>query len=229
MSSSSILLRPVVTPSCVRFMSSSLRGTCRVLSTTRPTLAPSPRIRSIFRTVGANAGNIGRCATVRSRAPRNRKVRLRSGSHSRQVWLHRLLERHHGGLAIRLTTNRAVCEIAHGAVEAMARIGVEYHLALRTHVPHDARRHLLGKIVGALHAPELRYHQVRLHVLEASRSDGPQVMHADDAIAEVALERGEHATEERRVLLVEQPARRVTHEPEARPHEPEGDEQSDHR
>src|SRR5215467_7943918 len=219
MSSSSILLRPVVTPSCVRFMSSSLRGPWRVLSTTRPTLAPSPRIQSIFRTVEANAGNIECCATVRPRALRNRKVWLRSGGHSRQVRPHRLLERHHGRLAIRLAANRAVSEIAHGAVEAMARIGVEHHLALRPHVPHDARRHLLGEIVGALHAPELRHHQVRFHVLEASRSDSPQMMHADDAVAEVALERGEHATEERRVLLVEQPARRVTHEPEARPHE----------
>src|SRR5215469_14479967 len=200
MSSSSILPRPVVTPSAVRFMSSSFRCPCRARLPARPTLGRSPGKGSIFHTdpchrIYCSVCDLADCPI--------RREPYRA-------------------------TDRTVREIAHGAVDAVAGIGMEDHLALRSQVPHGARRHLLGEIVGALHAPELRHHQMRFDVLEAAGSYGSQMMHTDDAVTEVPLERGEHAVQERWIFLVEEAPGRVPHQLETRPHEPERDEERDH-
>jgi len=43
------------------------------------------------------------------------------------------------------------------------------------------------QLVGALHRPELRHHQVRLHVVNPPGTDAAELVHADVAIAHARL------------------------------------------
>src|SRR4029077_12073326 len=102
------------------------------------------------------------------------------------------------------------------------------HLTLHAQILDDPRRHILRHLVRPVDAPELGYHQMGLDVVETPRTDRAQVMHADHAAADVRLQPTENAGEERRILLVEEAAGCVTHEPKPGPHQREGDDKGDH-
>src|SRR5215470_7253068 len=102
-----------------------------------------------------------------------------------QTWhvgLHGLLEREGRPAAERLAPNGAVVEIAHGAVHAMARIGVNdqlpFHAELLDHPTGEAFREL----VRLVHRPELRHDEMGVHVMETPGTDRPEMMHADHAL-----------------------------------------------
>ena len=98
---------------------------------------------------------------------------------------------------------------------------MEDHLALDAQIPDDPRRQILRDLVRAVHAPELRHDEVSVDVMEASGADGAEVMDPDHALPRRPLERLDEPVQQRRVLLVQEPSRRVAHEPEPRPHERE--------
>ena len=127
----------------------------------------------------------------------------------------------------RLAAHGAVGEIADGAVRAVARVGVEDHLAVHRHLLDHLRGQVLGQLVGALDGPELGDHEVGVDVVKATGPNGAQVM---DRITPWPTCRA--STRVRRwsssVSLVEEARRRLAHAG-SRPQELEGDHRGDHR
>jgi len=106
----------------------------------------------------------------------------------RHVGLNRLVEREARAPAEGLAPHRTVVEIAHGAVDPVTGIGVKDQLALDPELLDHLRGDGLGQLVGAVYRPELRHHQVRLHVVKPPGADGAQLMDADDPAAHPPIE-----------------------------------------
>ena len=116
-------------------------------------------------------------------------------------------------------------DVADRAQPPVARVGVEDDVALDARLLHDPALVVLDDLVGVLDRPELRHDQVRVGVGVAPEADRAQSVDADDPGDARRLAGGDDLLEQRRVLLVEQPARRVPDEFRAGPCEVHRDQQ----
>src|SRR5439155_20034548 len=109
------------------------------------------------------------------------------GYETGHVGLHGLLQREGRHLPEGLASNRAVLEIADCAVDPMAGVGVENHLALDPEILDDPRCHIFRYLVRPVDTPELRDHHMGLGVMEAPRTKRAPAQHGAHAVPDRSL------------------------------------------